>query len=117
MNKELTRRSFLQIFTTSAVAISLLKVNQLLAAVDLKALPKGAKPLDEKAPMANALGYKHEAANVNKDRYKKYVAGQNCANCAQYVKKNDKWGECKIIKGGLVYADGWCNSYLPVVKK
>lgn len=83
----------------------------------MKTLPKGAKALDEKAPMANALGYKHDASKVDTKRYKKYVAGQNCANCAQYVKKNEKWGECKIIKGGLVASEGWCNSYLAVVKK
>ena len=96
MQKEISRRSFLQILTTSTVALSLLKVGKLFA-VDLKSLPKGAKALEEKAPMANALGYNHEADKVDTKRYKKYVAGQNCANCAQYVKKHKTWGECKII--------------------
>jgi hypothetical protein len=116
MEKELSRRSFLQILSTSAVAVSLLKVGNLFA-VDMKTLPAGAKALDEKAPMANALGYKHDPAKIDTKRFKKFVAGQNCANCAQYVKKNEKWGECKIIKGGLVTAEGWCNSYLAAVKK
>lgn len=116
MKNEISRRSFLQILTTSAVAVSLLNVTKLFA-VDMKTLPKGAKALDEKAPMANALGYKHEASKVDTKRYKKFVAGQNCANCAQYVKKNEQWGECKIIKGGLVTAEGWCNSYLVMPKK
>ncbi|MEZ4815438.1 MAG: high-potential iron-sulfur protein [Bdellovibrionota bacterium] len=115
MKKDLSRRSFLQILTTSAAVLPLLKVSKLFA-VDMKTLPAKAKALDEKAPMANVLGYKHDATKVDTKRFKKYVAGHNCANCAQYVKKNDSWGECKIIKGGLVYKDGWCNSYLAAKK-
>ncbi len=103
---------------TSVAALSFLRVGSLFAATAPKGLPAGAKALDEKAPMANALGYKHDIKDVDMKRFaKKYVAGNNCANCAQYVKKNEGWGECKIIKGGLVTAGGWCSSYLAIKAK
>jgi hypothetical protein len=36
--------------------------------------------LDEKDAQAQSLGYKHGATKVDKARFAKYLAGQNCAN-------------------------------------
>lgn len=115
-SEKLSRRSFIKIFTGSVLALPALFVSKNLFGADLKTLPAGGKALDENAPMAKALGFKQDASKVDKARFKKYQPGQNCVNCAQFVKKNDSWGECKIIKGGLVSKDGWCSSYLALKK-
>ena len=97
--------------TTGVMAAPvLLSVKSLFAAT--APVPKGKKKLDENAPMAKVLGFKHDASKVNTAVYKKYQPGQNCANCTQYVKVDDNYGTCKVIAGGLVASAGWCNSYL-----
>ena len=112
MKKELDRRSFVKLLATSAVALPLLKVGNLFAGPKPAGLPPKGVAMDENATLPKIYGYKHDAKNVDTAKYKKFVAGQSCSNCAQYIQKNDGWGECKIIKGGLVAKDGWCSSYL-----
>ncbi len=115
-SKNFSRRSFLKLFSGSFLAYPTFLLTKNLFAADAKTLPAKAKALDENAPMAKALGYKADSKKVDTARFKKFVAGQNCSNCSQYTKKNDNWGECKIIKGGLVSKDGWCSSYVAAKK-
>jgi len=69
--------------------------------------------LDEKDPQAQALGYQHDAAKVDKAKFKNYQAGQTCANCQQYQgKPKDEWGGCTIFPGKQVNAKGWCSAWV-----
>ena len=73
------------------------------------AQPKPAQ-LDEKDPQAQALGYRHDAAQVDKKKFPTWQAGQTCANCLQYQgKPNEAWGPCTIFPGKVVAAKGWCS--------
>lgn len=65
-------------------------------------------------PQAKSLGYVHDAANVDQEKYARFEPGQNCANCALFQAKGDEeWAGCSIFPGKLVNAAGWCNVYAP----
>ncbi len=61
---------------------------------------------------AQDLGYKNDAAEVDKSRFAKYEPGQMCASC-QFFKgaAGDAWGPCQVFSGRQVNAKGWCVSY------
>ena len=68
--------------------------------------------LAESDPQATALGYKADATKVDKTKFPKYAAGQQCANCALYQgKAGDKVGPCPLFAGKQVAAAGWCSAY------
>ncbi|MDA0665720.1 MAG: high-potential iron-sulfur protein [Proteobacteria bacterium] len=66
----------------------------------------------ETDPAAAAIGYKVNASKVDKAKYPKYAAGQNCANCALYKKVSDKAGGCTVFAGKQVAAAGWCSAWV-----
>lgn len=69
--------------------------------------------LSESDPTALALGYKEDAAKVDKAKFPHYQAGQTCASCQLYQgKAGGATGPCLAYGGKLVYAKGWCNSYV-----
>jgi len=70
-------------------------------------------------PSAQALGYKHDAANVDLQKYpqraKDEAANHYCSNCALFQGKDgDEWGPCALFPGKLVNARGWCSGYAPL---
>ena len=68
--------------------------------------------LAESDPQAAALGYKADATKVDKTKFPKYSAGQQCANCALYQgKAGDKAGPCPLFAGKQVAGPGWCSAY------
>jgi hypothetical protein len=68
--------------------------------------------LAEADPQAVALGYRHDTGKVDKAKYPKHAATQNCANCALYQgKAGEKWGGCPIFPGKQVSANGWCSAW------
>lgn len=72
--------------------------------------PAAGARLEEKDAQAQALGYRNDAAQVDKKKFANWQAGQTCANCAQYQgKPNDAWGPCAIFPGKQVNAKGWCS--------
>lgn len=74
----------------------------------------GMPKLEENDPQAEALAYRHDAANVDPAKNPRYKDGQLCSNCILYQgKEGDQWGGCSIFPGRLVNADGWCNVYAP----
>ena len=82
----------------------------LVAAPKLAAQPKR---VEETEPQAQALGYKHDAANVDKAKFKNYQPGQTCANCNFFKgKPGDAWGPCDIFAGREVNARGWCTAWV-----
>lgn len=71
--------------------------------------------LDESDGTAQALGYRHDAAQVDASRYGRYQAGQKCSNCSLYQAESGDpgWGACSIFPGKLVNGEGWCSAYVP----
>ncbi|MFM0097591.1 high-potential iron-sulfur protein [Paraburkholderia nemoris] len=64
-------------------------------------------------PMAQAMGYRTDAANVDKARYPKFAAGQNCGNCSLYQgQAGAASGGCPIFAGKSVASTGWCSAYV-----
>jgi len=46
-------------------------------------------------------------------KFKTYVAGSQCSNCALYAgKTGDAAGGCPLFPGKQVAAAGWCNSWV-----
>jgi hypothetical protein len=68
--------------------------------------------LTEADPQAAALGYKVDAATVDKAKFAKFQDGQNCANCTLYTSKSADAGTCNIFAGKMVSAKGWCNAWV-----
>ena len=68
--------------------------------------------VDEKDAQAAALGYKADATKVDKAKYPKYAAEQNCSNCALFQgKATDKASGCPLFAGKQVSAKAWCSAW------
>ncbi|MGT0244630.1 high-potential iron-sulfur protein [Burkholderia pyrrocinia] len=96
-----SRRSFLisSVGVVSALALS----REALA---------DAPMLSETDPTAVALGYKADATKVDKTKYPKYAAGQDCVACMLYQgKKGSASGPCGAFPGKQVSAKGWCSAF------
>lgn len=66
----------------------------------------------ETDPTAQALGYKADASKVDKAKFAKYAAGQDCGNCSFYQgKATDAYGGCPMFAGKQVASKGWCSAY------
>lgn len=82
----------------------------MLIAAKLGAQPKR---VDETEQQAQALGYKHDAAKVDKAKFKNFQPGQLCSNCNFFkAKATDAWGPCDIFAGREVNAKGWCTAWV-----
>jgi hypothetical protein len=98
-----TRRTF--ILTGVGVASTL----ALGSRVALADAPK----VDENDPTAQALGYKSDASKVDKAKYAKYAAGQDCGNCQFYQgKPTDAFAPCPMFSSKQVASKGWCSAYV-----
>ena len=68
--------------------------------------------VSETDPQAAALGYKANATTVDKAKYAKYAAGQECDNCALFQGKvGDATGGCSLFGTKKVAGKGWCSAY------
>ncbi len=68
--------------------------------------------LAESDSQAVALGYKADAAKVDKTKQTKFAAGQACVNCALFQgAPNAAAGGCPLFAGKQVTAKGWCSAY------
>ena len=66
----------------------------------------------ESDPAAAGHGYKADASKVDKAKFPKFAAGQNCASCALYQgKAGDAAGGCPLFAGKQVAGKGWCSAY------
>jgi hypothetical protein len=64
-------------------------------------------------PTAQALGYKEDASKVDKSKYAKYAAGQDCGNCQFYQgKATDAFAPCPMFSSKQVASKGWCSAYV-----
>jgi hypothetical protein len=81
------------------------------AALSLSARAQ-APMLSEKDAQAVALGYVADAAKTDTKKFPKFVAGQNCANCALYQgKATDAAAGCPLFPGKQVAGKGWCSAW------
>jgi High potential iron-sulfur protein len=79
-----------------------------LAATQVQA--QGAMVAESDAQAAT-LGYKADASKVDKAKFPKYAAGQNCSSCALYQGKGGDAGPCPLFAGKQVSSKGWCSAY------
>ena len=69
--------------------------------------------LDPADPAAVALGYVAVASKVDSAKYKTYIAGSACSNCALFGgKAGDAAGPCPLFPGKQVSAAGWSTAYV-----
>lgn len=98
MNLPLPRRVFLAILAASGAALATRAQAQAL--------------LSETDAQAVALGYVADAKRVDIKKYPKFMASQNCANCALYQGKAvDKAAGCPLYQGKLVAGPAWCSAW------
>ncbi|KXU89919.1 High potential iron-sulfur protein [Paraburkholderia monticola] len=96
-----SRRTFL--ITSIGVASTLALSRQAFA---------DAPKVSETDPTAQALGYKADASKVDKAKFTKFAAGQECSNCSFFQgKAGDAFGGCPMFAGKQVAATGWCSAY------
>lgn len=103
--KNLTRRHFLKLGVAGLVAVP--------AASIVMRPASAASRLSENDPVAQAMSYKHVAADAA--GHAKFAEGRTCDNCLLY--KADAgtpgWGTCSVFPGKLVAAEGWCSAWVP----
>jgi hypothetical protein len=69
--------------------------------------------LAETDAAAVALGYRHDATQVDKARWPTYAPGRNCANCNLFAAKgSEEWAPCAAVGNRLVNAKGWCAAWV-----
>ncbi len=57
--------------------------------------------MDENESLAKAMGYVHDAKQINADQVPQYKAGSNCANCMQLQGKDgEEWRPCSPLFAG-----------------
>jgi|GEM_PF-2158712 len=84
-------------------------------AAELPSLPEDEVPVDEKSPIAAALGFHHDASQTDFQQYpnrKKSIAQKDfCNQCEQFTRLNSGWGKCSILSQGVVSGQGWCGAF------
>lgn len=112
-----SRRRFLRILASGAVAVPsgamMLNWNALHAQTTPESTARSAPQLPEDDPAAFALGYVHDADDVDLSKYPRYEPGQICANCQQWRADPDvEWAPCAIFPGNSVRNEGWCSVWV-----
>lgn len=88
-----------------------------LTAIPLQLVAQDAEKVDPSEPLAQAMGYVHDAATVDTAKFPKRAgeagANQFCHNCALYAGEPDaEWAPCSIFQNRLVAGAGWCNAWV-----
>ena len=101
-------------FTRRAVVRSAVALSAIIPSIGLigrvRAAPADLPPLDPKDPQAVTLGFVLAASKVDATANPMYAAGQNCANCMQFLgNRSGTRGGCVLFAGKSVPADGWCK--------
>lgn len=115
-----SRRSFIR---GAALAVGAVPALRILGQQDAHAQAPTVA-VDEKSPMANALGYVHDYKKADTARFPTAKAaidnGNICAKCVLMTEKGLKadgqegnWGRCSLFPTGLVNENGWCMSFAP----
>jgi hypothetical protein len=100
------RRRFLKLATAGLAAAP-------LCGVCVARLAHAQEQVEEDEELAQQVGYKHDASEVDPNEWPDYEEGETCANCQLYHgEAGAEWGPCDIFGGRLVNANGWCVSWL-----
>ena len=68
--------------------------------------------VSEDDELAEQLGYKEDASEVDASEWPDFSPDHICANCALYHGEDgQEYGPCDIFGGQLVAAKGWCQSW------
>ncbi len=105
-NPDSSRRAFL---ATAAVTASV-AVLGLRPRTARAAMPH----LSEADPLAKSLGYRTNAAQVDKAKFPTYKPGERCGECRFFqgtAGQKSGFAGCQIFAGYAVSADGWCASF------
>ncbi len=95
-----SRRSFIQFIPVASAAML---CTEFAHAADL----------DPKDPQATALGYSPDSSKVDKTKYPKHEAAQQCSTCQLYQgKAADASGPCPLFAGKSVASKGWCSAWV-----
>ena len=74
---------------------------------------RGQEKVSEDDELAQQLGYKEYASEVDPAQWPDYVEGHVCAGCQLYEgHEGEAWGLCQIFGGQLVSANGWCQAWI-----
>ena len=69
--------------------------------------------LDEKDPIAAALGYVADSSKVDPKIESMYKPGHKCSTCLNVQgKASDAWRPCTIFAKKLVNQNGWCRVWV-----
>jgi High potential iron-sulfur protein len=68
----------------------------------------------ESQAQARNLGYRADAAMVDRASFPRYAPGQTCASCQMFRPRPgaSDTGPCAIFPGKLVSGRGWCDAYI-----
>lgn len=100
------RRRFIRLLGLGAGAAMFGAAGQPARAADL---PK----VNPKEPVAAALGYVENAANVDAKKYPQHKPEQICGNCQLFTKQpKSAYGPCTLFPGKVVAEKGWCASWI-----
>jgi hypothetical protein len=68
--------------------------------------------VSEADPQAAAVGYKADTTKVDKKKFPKHAATQQCSNCALYQgAATAAAAGCAIFPGKQVAGKGWCSAW------
>ncbi len=106
-DSRLDRRTLLKNVLVGVVALPAANLAREATAQD------GLPHLDEKDSLAVAMGYVHDASQLDPSKVPQYKPGSKCSNCVQLVgKEGDQWRPCNLFPNKLVNADGWCKVWV-----
>ena len=99
--QQTTRRTFMMQVAVGGTALA--------AAAGAMAQAK----VDEKDPLAAALGYAADTTKVDAKKFPKHTKDQKCENCQLYTgKAKEASGPCSLFAGKHVAAAGWCSAWV-----
>ena len=84
----------------------------LIAVARMDAVHAADELLQDPDSDAQAIDYRADARDVDRQRFPAFRTGQTCSNCAIYTADaGADHGACAIVFGKFVSARGWCSSY------
>jgi hypothetical protein len=73
---------------------------------------RAATHVDENDETAAALGYRHDARQVDTMKFPKYQPGETCLGCSFFQgAPADEWAGCAMFGRKQINAAGWCNAW------
>ncbi len=99
------RRRFLRLATAGVAAVP-------LGGMLVMRRARAQEKVSEDDELAQQLGYRQDASQVDVNEWPDYAPGHSCANCQLFHgKEGDAFGPCDLFGGQLVSAKGWCQGW------